>query len=280
MAGVSTILRCSLVACGIVSALVVAGAAPALRADGDPASDFLVESNVFLPLGQSPPANAFDLRKQVASVYAAGLRLKVAVIATRSDLGAIPSLFGKPSDYAAFLGDELSGIYVGPLLIVMPSGYGIYDGGRTTQAEQAVLASLPIPASARPFDLVGAAATAVAKLVQAGALTSPDILPPFVQVVSAVARSNILSVRFYLADDSEHAVGQLSVTERGHSVLTMTQVAAGPAGYVTARTRRIALPARLGAAPLSFCVTAVDPAGNRSGRSCRPVTRRRVPAKP
>lgn len=84
----STIRRCSLVACGIVSALVVAGAAPALRADGDPASDFLVESNFFLPLAQSPPANAFDLRKQVAAMYAAGLRLKVAVIATRSAWGA------------------------------------------------------------------------------------------------------------------------------------------------------------------------------------------------
>jgi len=43
-------------------------------------------------------------------------------------LGAIPSLFNKPNQYARFLGFELSAGFIGPLLIVMPSGFGIWDG--------------------------------------------------------------------------------------------------------------------------------------------------------
>ena len=38
-----------------------------------------------------------------------GFPLKVAVIARRADLGAIPSLFGQPREYARFLGQEKVG---------------------------------------------------------------------------------------------------------------------------------------------------------------------------
>ena len=74
-------------------------------------------------------------RARSNGVYADGNRVKVAVIATSDDLGAIPSLMNKPDDYAKFLGQELAGFYIGPLLIVMPSGWGVYDGGRSVAAE-------------------------------------------------------------------------------------------------------------------------------------------------
>src|SRR5207245_1571519 len=103
------------------------------------------------------------------AVYTAGYRIKVAVVATKIDLGAIPSLFGKPAEYAKFLGQELSGYYIGPLLIVMPAGYGIYDGGRSTQAEDAILAGLARSASAKPTDLVSATTTAeIGRLCRCG----------------------------------------------------------------------------------------------------------------
>src|SRR5262249_50781056 len=78
-------------------------------------------------------------------------------------LGAIPSLFGKPTEYARFLGTELSMTYVGPLLIVMPEGYGIYDGGRSTAAEQAVLSKLAVDGSTKDA-LVASAAKAAGGL--------------------------------------------------------------------------------------------------------------------
>ena len=66
-----------------------------------------------------------------------GDRVKVALIYTAEDLGAIPSLFGQPGEYA-----QLGLWYVGPLLVVMPAGFGVYDGGRSTAAAEQVLRSV------------------------------------------------------------------------------------------------------------------------------------------
>jgi hypothetical protein len=117
--------------------------APAARADGDPASDYLVAQNVFVGV-ELPHRDAIAvLNAAVAAVYAHGDRIRVAVVATPADLGSIPSLFRRPIEYARFLGTELRGYYIGPLLVVMPGGFGIYDGGRSVAAEAAVLARRP-----------------------------------------------------------------------------------------------------------------------------------------
>ena len=42
----------------------------------------------------------------------------------------MPVLYGKPQRYANFLGQEIVYYYKGPLLVVMPNGYGIYQGRR------------------------------------------------------------------------------------------------------------------------------------------------------
>ena len=54
-----------------------------------------------------------------------GLPLKVAIIHSPADLGAIPSIFGKPQGYANFLDREISFNGPVPLLVVMPDGYGV-----------------------------------------------------------------------------------------------------------------------------------------------------------
>ena len=200
------------------------------RADGDPASDTLVFTNAFLPAHAPSKANADALRAEIAAAYSAGYRVKVAVIAARYDLGAIPSLFGKPATYARFLGEELAGIYVGPLLIVMPSGYGIYDGGRTTAAESAVLAALAKPASTKPDDLTGAATAAVGELLKRGALRSRDILPPYVEMVRAAAVGTQLKVLYYLSDDSGKASAKLEIL-RGGKQLFAAQEPDAPDGH-------------------------------------------------
>ena len=108
-------------------ALAALVAAVAARADGDPASDLLAVQSVYFPY-EAPSAQArTTLHQAVRAVYLDHNRIRVALVYKAEDLGAIPSLFGKPAEYARFLGLEIQFYYVGPLLTVMPvrSGQGV-----------------------------------------------------------------------------------------------------------------------------------------------------------
>jgi hypothetical protein len=134
-------------------------------ADGDPASDTLLGENVFYPY--SPPvarAVQLQLNRQTAAARRAGFPIKVALIAGPTDLGAIPSLFGKPQAYARFLDQEISFRRVQPLLVVMPAGYGVQG---VTGPSRLAVSALPKPAGKTSSDLARAAQAAVAKLVSA-----------------------------------------------------------------------------------------------------------------
>ena len=261
-----------------LSATVALFAAAALcaggaRADGDPASDVLVSINAYLPATPPSKTATAGLEKQIAAVYAAGDRIKVAVIAARYDLGAIPSLFNKPTTYARFLGEELSTIYIGPLLIVMPGGYGVYDGGRSTAAETSVLATLTKPASRRPDDLTAAATAAVAALLKNGALRSPDILAPFIEIVRAAAAGNVLTLKYFLYDDSGRAASTLELVN-GNTTLLTKQVPTAPTNVNYPVTKTIVVPPGVSLAGTHACVEATDPSGNKT-RSCHAVAVKR-----
>jgi hypothetical protein len=113
--------------------LAAAVCVPAARADGDPASDVLFSETVYLPVSSRVSS---DLARQLVSV--ARPKLKVAVIAAPIDLGAIPSLFGRPQWYARYLGSELRFVFGGRLLVVMPQGAALSQRGR-------LLASFRLP---------------------------------------------------------------------------------------------------------------------------------------
>jgi hypothetical protein len=72
-------------------------------------------------------------------------RIRVAMILSPSDLGTAFSLMGKPEKYAQFLGLELSFVYRGRLLVVMPNGYGYSVNGDPDPKASAVLKKLPAP---------------------------------------------------------------------------------------------------------------------------------------
>ena len=110
-----------------LGAAVVPGSA---RADGDPASDVLLGQDVFLPYSPVAPAVQQHLYAVTAAARRAGYPLKVALISATTDLGVVPSLFGKPSSYAQFLSAELAGVVPGPVLVVMPSGFGLAVQGK------------------------------------------------------------------------------------------------------------------------------------------------------
>jgi hypothetical protein len=147
--------------------LVAIAAAPGIAsADGDPASDVLLGQNVFYPYS---PAVSAGLQKQLNTETAAASRahfpIKVALIAAPTDLGAIPTLFGKPQQYAAFLEQEISFLDVNPLLlVVMPDGYGVQHLG---PAATRAASTLKRPTSAGANDLARAAILAVPKLAAA-----------------------------------------------------------------------------------------------------------------
>ena len=123
---------------GVATLAIVLAPASAL-ADGDPASDVLIGENVYYPYS---PAVSTSLQRRLNRETAAAARahfpIKVALIATPADLGAIPTLFGKPQQYAHFLEQEISFLNIKPLLlVVMPNGYGTQHLGRAATQSRA-----------------------------------------------------------------------------------------------------------------------------------------------
>jgi hypothetical protein len=203
----------------------------------------------------------------IDGVYAHGNRVKVALIYNQTDLGSIPSLFGRPADYARFLAIELGLWYVGPLLVVMPAGFGIYDGGRSTGAEESMLRSLHVDASS-PDGLTRSATTALERLAAASALNSPDIRPPLVTAYPASAkRGRPATLRFDLFDDSGRSSAVVSVYDSGRRVATLTSPMQFAVGTRHADVQW-PVPSHLRSRGLRFCVVASDPSGNRSSRTC------------
>jgi hypothetical protein len=113
----------------LLAALVVLSVPAGALADGDPASDVLLGQDVFLPYAPISPTVQRELYSVTAAAAKAGYPLRVALIAAKSDLGVVPALFDKPGQYAKFLSYELNGVVNGPVLVVMPNGFGLAARG-------------------------------------------------------------------------------------------------------------------------------------------------------
>ena len=261
-------VRRALVLAAAVACLTAGGAG----ADGDPASDTLLEQNVYFPYQLPTQAARTALQHAIDEVYTNGDRVKVALVYDTTDLGSVGSLFGKPEDYAHFLGIELGLWYVGPLLVAMPAGFGVYDGGRSTAAEEGVLSSLHVDAIS-PDGLANSATIAVQRLAAADALGSPDIRPPYVTAHPAFAqRGKRATLRFDIFDDSGRSKAVVRVYENRRLLATLVS----PMRFAIG-TRKAGVswrvPLKLASRELRFCVVAVDPAGNRSAQTCAPFLR-------
>jgi hypothetical protein len=241
------------------------------RADGDPASDVLYVADVFVPYPPPSKAVVATLKRNVAAAFAKRYRVKVAVVAAPSDLGSVPELFNKPTAYAKFLGQELSPVFVGPLLIVMPAGFGVYDGGRSVAAEQRVLGSLKIGGSSADA-LTSTAATAVQKLTAAGALRSRDIRPPQVYAQPASAkRGSIVRLKYSVLDDSERTREVIRISA-GNAIKAVLRAPMRTAVYQKPHSASWRVPKSLKRGTLRFCIVATDPSGNRNAPACTPLT--------
>jgi hypothetical protein len=144
-----------------LAAVLAALAAPsAALADADPASDILLGSPAFYPF-QPPVAGGLQhqLERALAQLKSKGLNLKVAIIGSPVDLGAVPNMFGKPQAYADFLGREISFNRPQPLLVVMPAGFGVSHAPAPSGVE--------VDSSHQSNGLARSAIVAVARIAEA-----------------------------------------------------------------------------------------------------------------
>jgi hypothetical protein len=152
----------ALAAVGVFLALPAAA-----RANGDPASDYLLVRNTFLPFTSGIDKDAVDrLEKTIQAADKAGYKIKAAMILAPSDLGTAFSLFRQPQRYAQFLGLELGFVYRGRLLVVMPNGYGYAVNGKPDPKSSRVLKGVP-PPGADATKEVEAATLAIRRLAAA-----------------------------------------------------------------------------------------------------------------
>ena len=129
-----------------VAAAAVLFAPAVARANGDPASDYLLVQNIFLPFNAKiDPSASQRLSQVVGEANKAGFKIRVALIVSRYDLGTAFSLYDKPQRYAQFLSFELSFVYQGRLLVVMPNGFGYAVNGKPQPRSSRALAGLPGP---------------------------------------------------------------------------------------------------------------------------------------
>jgi hypothetical protein len=141
-------------------------------ANGDPASDVLPFQQVFLPYEAPVSGSAADrLKKTVAAANEKGYKVRVALIPFTGDLGTAVALWKKAQPYSEFLGKEIAFSYTGRTLIAMPSGFGLYHGGKPVTKELDALK--PVQPGATPTALAESSADAVRALAAADGVAVP-----------------------------------------------------------------------------------------------------------
>jgi hypothetical protein len=150
----------------LLAAALACAAAPSARADGDPASDYLITQKLFFPYDlKVPKVKEQQLLALVQEANRSGFTLRVALISSSYDLGSIVSLWQKPKTYARFLAAELKFVYKNRLLIVMPNGFGFNRPGHSAAPEYKILSNVPMKPGAT--GLVDASLSAVKALAKA-----------------------------------------------------------------------------------------------------------------
>ena len=180
---------------GLVVLLLALVFVPFAHADGDPASDYLLQRASFVPpdAGLSS-SDTSQLNALLRAAREAGYTVHVALIASQYDMGSVTVLFKEPKQYAPFLSQELKFIYKGRVLVVMPNGYAIARDGKTDPEEQAVLDKLAPPSPFAGATLAAATSRAIRALA-AHAGVKVSALP----TVKPSAGSSTNDDRIYIA---------------------------------------------------------------------------------
>jgi len=198
-------------AAGVAAVVIVALLlAPLARADGDPASDYLLGRALFSPPDAGiASADQEALTSLLQSARAQAYPLRVAIIASRYDMGAVTILYKRPRDYAPFLSQEVRFLYKGRVLVVMPNGWAIGRNGKRDPAEQKIVERLPVPKPFQGAALAAATESAVRRLAAGEGIVLPKTAAPtsgerssssdriLIAVVAAVALIVAFGVSFW-----------------------------------------------------------------------------------
>jgi cytochrome oxidase Cu insertion factor (SCO1/SenC/PrrC family)/thiol-disulfide isomerase/thioredoxin len=157
----------------LAAALVAGSMAPAARADGDPGSDVLVYQDLFTGSAGISVRQQLQFSALLKAAARAGFPVRVAIIASPTDLGAVTSLWRNPRAYAKFLGLELSLAYKQRLLVVMPNGFGFSWPKHSAAPAYELLRRISIGSGAN--GLLGAAQTAVQQLAKVDGVKLPSV---------------------------------------------------------------------------------------------------------
>ena len=159
----------------LAAAVVALGLTPLARADGDPASDWLLSQPSFVPedIGV-PAAYTTQLNAVLSDAKARGYEIRVAVIGTRYDMGSVYVDWLKPKRYVPFLSKELFFVYKGRVLVVMPNGLAVTDGGGkpAPAADRALVDRLPAPGKDPAALATAATHTVIALAANHGAIVA------------------------------------------------------------------------------------------------------------
>jgi cytochrome oxidase Cu insertion factor (SCO1/SenC/PrrC family)/thiol-disulfide isomerase/thioredoxin len=187
--------------------LIGAVVAPLAQADGDPGSDVLVYQDLFVgsTAGLSIPQQA-QLGDLLKAAERSKFPIRVAIIGSRADLGAVTALWRKPQAYARFLGLELSQGYRQRLLVVMPNGLGFNWPGHSSGAAYRTLAGIRVGAGGD--GLLSAAVAGVRKL---GAADGVKLNPGTAPSRSAPAPSSAGSASTSPGRSVDSVVGTIAV---------------------------------------------------------------------
>jgi len=140
------------------------------RADGDPASDVLVTQNLFVPVDAGfSDAQRARLTGALSAAERDHFPIRVAIIPAAFDLGAVTEFWSKPASYAHFLGIELSLVYKGPLLVVMPNGFGLSWPEHSTASVEHLLSKIRLEPTGA--GLLTAVQTAIRELAASAKLS-------------------------------------------------------------------------------------------------------------
>jgi hypothetical protein len=151
----------------------------AALADGDPASDVLITNTLYTPVAQRISAPVLQqLQSTIVQANKGGFEVRVALILDRTDLGAVPQLFGHPVQYVKLLSAELYYSWKGALVAVQPSGVGVQNIKPLAPA-QAVADTIVVTNPSTADGLAQAATATIRKLAgQDDKITfTPDATP-------------------------------------------------------------------------------------------------------
>ena len=202
----------------LIIALVLAplAAAPAAHANGNPAADVLLTQDAFFPYRPEVPKPVqVGLLDTLELARKEGFPLKVAIIASQDDLGAIPQFFGSPQPYADHLETEIAFDKPRPLLVVMPTGFGV---AAVSGEPHEVLEEVDTPDADSGDQLGRTAIEATRALAEAQGkpLPAPKLPPPedeggtspivyFIPIILLALGGGLAALRARQSDDEEKA---------------------------------------------------------------------------